>query len=81
MQVSIADNVEKYPEIQDENCPPPGLVQQPCETRQISGILVPAKDIPVLKDEESQEMGKLRNETNWNANDAESLYVSLYSYV
>lgn len=76
----MADD-EKYPENQDENCPPAGLVQQPCETRHISGILLPATDIPIPKDQEYQEIMKSGNDTNWNVNDVEPLDVSLSNHV
>ncbi|KAK4311893.1 hypothetical protein Pmani_016640 [Petrolisthes manimaculis] len=40
-----ADPNDQYPEAQDENCPPAGLVQQR-RTRKIFGALQPSRDIP-----------------------------------
>lgn len=46
---------EQYADDQDENKPPQGLIQEQ-KQRQISGILQPATDIPVvlLEDQQSQ---------------------------
>lgn len=84
MQELRSADTENYPEIQDENRPPTGMVQQPCEIRQISGILQPAKHIPVLQDQERKKMKSAEiEEKNFEcreANDIESLYVSIKYY-
>ena len=80
MQVNSTEN---YPEIQDENRPPPGMVLQQHEARQISGILQPAKDIPNLEDQERETKSAKIEERNLEykqANDIESLYVSIKEY-
>ncbi|KAG7158762.1 mitotic checkpoint serine/threonine-protein kinase BUB1 beta-like [Homarus americanus] len=54
------DPNDMYFEDQDENRPPPGMVQQR-EYRQVSGVLQPAADIPFLplEDQESQKESEI----------------------
>lgn len=80
-QEATPSDAETYPEIQDENCPPAGMVLLPHESRHMSGVLQPAKYIPVPQEQETQDAKRVeieeRNFAYRQANDTESLYVSI----
>ncbi|XP_063883652.1 uncharacterized protein LOC135112755 [Scylla paramamosain] len=80
VQEPTSSDAGTYPEVQDENCPPAGMILLPHETRHISGVLQPAKYIPVPQDQETQDVKSVeieeRNFEYRQANDIEPLYVS-----
>ncbi|XP_045132225.1 uncharacterized protein LOC123516686 [Portunus trituberculatus] len=75
-----SSDAENYPEMQDENCPPVGTVLLPHKNRHMSGVLQPAKCIPIPQDQETEDVKSVEiEEKNFECkqpNDTESLYVS-----